>query len=62
MFYKAVANYFNVSIDTPVKDLPKQMLDMVLYGTNGEKLDVAQGAYHRQRQKQARQRPPIEVT
>ena len=40
MFYKAVANYFNVPIDTPVKDLPKKMLDMVLYGTNGEKLDV----------------------
>ena len=40
MFYRAVANYFNVDISTPVKDLPKPMLNMVLYGTNGEKLDV----------------------
>ncbi len=40
MFYRAVANYFNVDISTSVKDLPKPMLNMVLYGTNGEKLDV----------------------
>lgn len=40
MFYRAVTNYFNVPIETPVKDLPKQVLDMVLYGTNGEKIDV----------------------
>ncbi|MBQ2864480.1 MAG: excinuclease ABC subunit UvrA [Clostridia bacterium] len=40
MFYRAVANYFKVDISTPVKDLPKPMLNMVLYGTNGEKLDV----------------------
>ena len=40
MFYRAVANHFNVSIDTPIKNLPKQVLDMVLYGTNGEKIDV----------------------
>ena len=40
MFYKAVANRFGVDVNTPVKDLPKPMLDMVLYGTDGEKLDV----------------------
>lgn len=40
MFYKAVANYFNVDVSTPVKDLPKQVINMILYGTNGEKIDV----------------------
>ena len=40
MFYKAVANYFGVDVLTPVKDLPKEMLNMVLYGTKGEKIDV----------------------
>lgn len=40
MFYKAVANKFGVDVNTPIKDLPKEMLNMVLYGTNGEKIDV----------------------
>lgn len=40
MFYRAVANRFGVELDTPLKDLPEGMLDMILYGTNGEKLDV----------------------
>ncbi len=40
MFYRAVANRFGVDVTTPVKDLPKEMLNMVLYGTNGEKIDV----------------------
>lgn len=40
MFYKAVANKFGVDANTPIKDLPKEMLNMVLYGTNGEKIDV----------------------
>lgn len=40
MFYKAVANKFGIDVNTPIKDLPKEMLNMVLYGTNGEKIDV----------------------
>ncbi len=40
MFYKAVANHFNVPITTPICDMPKGMLDMVLYGTQGEKLAI----------------------
>lgn len=40
MFYKAVGNKFGVDVNTPIKDLPKEMLNMVLYGTNGEKIDV----------------------
>ena len=27
-------------LDTPVKDLPKKAVDVVLYGTKGEKLDL----------------------
>ena len=40
MFYRAVARKFGVSLDTPVKDLPAGMLDMILYGTKKEKLDI----------------------
>lgn len=39
MFFRAVANKFNVDLSLPVKDLPPEMLNMILYGTNGEKLD-----------------------
>ncbi len=40
MFFNAVANRFNEDLSKPVKDLPKEMLDMILYGTKGEKLDT----------------------
>lgn len=40
MFYKAVAAHFGESLTTPIKKMPKEMIDMLLYGTKGEKLDV----------------------
>ena len=40
MFYRAVARKFNVSVDTPVRDMPKGMLDMILYGTKKEKIEI----------------------
>ncbi len=41
MFYKAVARHFGVDIKTPIKNLPDEMLDMVLYGTKGEKIEIS---------------------
>ena len=41
MFYRAVANKFGVDEDILVKDMPKGMLDMILYGTKKEKIDVS---------------------
>ena len=40
MFFRAVASKFGVDLNTPIKDLPKEMLNMILYGTHGEKIDV----------------------
>jgi len=40
MFYRAVARKFGVSPDIPVCDMPKGMLDMILYGTKKEKIDI----------------------
>ena len=40
MFYRAVARKFNVSLDTPICDMPAGMLDMILYGTNKEKIEI----------------------
>ena len=40
MFYRAVARKFGVDVDIPVNQMPKGMLDMILYGTNKEKIDI----------------------
>lgn len=40
MYYNAIAEKYDVSLDTPVKDLPKEKLDLFLFGTNGEKMRI----------------------
>lgn len=40
MYYNAIAKKYKVSLDTPVKDLPKQVINIFLYGTDGEKLKL----------------------
>lgn len=40
MFYRAVARKFGVSPDIPVNEMPNGMLDMILYGTKKEKIDI----------------------
>ena len=40
MFFKAAAEKFGVDLSMPIKDLPQEFLDTILYGTKGEKLDV----------------------
>ncbi|MBR7038148.1 MAG: excinuclease ABC subunit UvrA [Oscillospiraceae bacterium] len=52
MYYRAIAEKYGVSLDTPVCDLPPKVLKVFLYGTNGEKLllhrgrDLGGGAYY----------------
>ncbi len=40
MYFKGIAQYYGVSLDTPVKDLPKDVVDAILYGTDGVKLKL----------------------
>ncbi|MEG1896451.1 MAG: excinuclease ABC subunit UvrA, partial [Oscillospiraceae bacterium] len=40
MYYRGLAKRYNFSLSTPVKDLPKEAVDALLYGTNGEKLEL----------------------
>lgn len=40
MYLLALAKHYGFSIDTPVDQLPKEVLDKVLYGTNGEKVQI----------------------
>ncbi|MBO5713176.1 MAG: excinuclease ABC subunit UvrA, partial [Clostridia bacterium] len=38
MYFSALSKRYNFSLDTPVKDLPKDILQILLYGNNGEKI------------------------
>ncbi len=40
MYYNAVSKKYNIPLDIPVKELSKKQLDIFLYGTNGEKLEI----------------------
>ncbi len=38
MYFQSLAEHYHFSLDTPVKDLPKEAVDILLYGTKGEKI------------------------
>ncbi len=40
MYYEALAKKYNFSLRTPIKDLPPEIVDIILYGTKGEKVTV----------------------
>ena len=40
MYLNALSKKYNFSLDVPVKDLPKKVMDILLYGNNGEQLDL----------------------
>ncbi|MDQ0161963.1 excinuclease ABC subunit UvrA [Aeribacillus alveayuensis] len=35
---EAVCNHYSIDMDIPVKDIPKHLIDKLLYGSNGEKI------------------------
>ncbi len=38
MYFEALAKKYKFNLNTPIKDLPNGILDIILYGTNGDKL------------------------
>ena len=40
MYYEALAKHYGFSMDTPVCELPEQILNILLYGTNGERIKL----------------------
>ena len=40
MYLEALAKHYHFSLDTPVGELPPEILDILLYGTNGEKIEI----------------------
>lgn len=41
MYINALAKHYGFKISTPVNKLPSQIVDMILYGTKGEKIKIA---------------------
>ena len=39
-YYQGLAEHYHFSLDTPVKDLSKEIVDILLYGTKGEKIQL----------------------
>ena len=40
MYMKALAKQYDFSLDTPIADLPDEIVDILLYGTKGEKIEI----------------------
>ncbi|WP_130848465.1 excinuclease ABC subunit UvrA [Intestinimonas timonensis] len=40
MYFEALAKQYKFKLTTPVKDLPPEVMDIILYGTKGEKLKL----------------------
>ncbi|MBQ4153488.1 MAG: excinuclease ABC subunit UvrA, partial [Oscillospiraceae bacterium] len=40
MYYTGLAEHYHFSLDTPIKDLPQEIVDILLYGTKGEKIKL----------------------
>lgn len=40
MYYQALADEYGFTLDTPICDLTKKQLDVILYGTNGKKIKM----------------------
>ena len=47
---QAVAKEYGFSVNTPIKDLPKKFLDIILYGTGEKKVKVS-GEFPRRRRR-----------
>ena len=40
MYYEGLARHYGFSLDTPIKDLPEDIVDIILYGTRGESIKL----------------------
>ena len=46
MYVEAVAKHYGIDMDKPVKDLPKEQYDILMYGSKGEKIPMRYDAYN----------------
>lgn len=45
MYIKGLSKYYNFSMDVPVKDLPQEIYDLLMYGNQGEKFELSYESY-----------------
>ena len=45
MYFESIARHYGVDISVPIKKLPKEFLDKILYGTGTEKIDFEYESY-----------------
>lgn len=45
MYLNSLSKVYNFSLDVPVKDLPKDVYDMLMFGNGGEKIELEYNAY-----------------
>ncbi|MCH5147577.1 MAG: excinuclease ABC subunit UvrA [Clostridiales bacterium] len=45
MYLNSLSKVYNFSLDVPVKDLPKGVYEMLMFGNGGEQIDLAYNAY-----------------
>ena len=45
MYFEALAEKYNFSLDTPISQLPEEIVDILLYGTKGEPLTLHRKMY-----------------
>ncbi len=41
MYYEGLAAHYGFSLDTPIRELPNDILDVILYGTRGDKIKLS---------------------
>ena len=46
MYVEAVAKHFGIDMDVPVKDLPKEQYDIIMYGAGREKIPMKYDSYN----------------
>ena len=46
MYVEAVAKHYGINMDIPVRDLPKEQYDILMYGSKGEKIPMQYDAYN----------------
>lgn len=46
MYFKALSKRYGFSLDTPYRDLPDDIKNILLYGNNGEKLDMKYNSFN----------------
>ena len=46
MYYTGLSQHYGFSLDTPVEDLPEDIVDILLYGTKGEKIRLVRNGLY----------------